>query len=93
MGDDRVIITGIASLAEACPGQISFYADPRFKDLLQSTKASAILTAQPLAGSQGSQVIVRNPVLAYARAAVLFAPPPRVVGVSEKQKKYQGLWS
>jgi len=79
-----VIITGIASLAEACPGQISFYADPRFKDLLQSTKASAILTEQPLAGSQGSQVIVRNPVLAYARAAALFAPLPREVGVSKK---------
>jgi UDP-3-O-[3-hydroxymyristoyl] glucosamine N-acyltransferase len=24
-GDDRVIITGINSLAEACPGQISFF--------------------------------------------------------------------
>ena len=84
LGDDRVIITGIASLAEACPGQISFYADPRFKELLQSTKASAILTEQPLAGPQGSQVLVRNPVLAYAKAAALFAPLPRGVGVSEK---------
>jgi UDP-3-O-[3-hydroxymyristoyl] glucosamine N-acyltransferase len=84
LGDDRIIITGIASLAEACPGQISFYADPRFKELLQSTKASAILTGQPLAGTQGSQVIVRNPVLAYAKTAALFEPPPRGMGVSKK---------
>jgi UDP-3-O-[3-hydroxymyristoyl] glucosamine N-acyltransferase len=84
VGNDRVIITGIASLAEACPGQISFFADPRFKELLKTTKASAILIAEPSAGFEGSQVIVRNPALAYAKVAALFAPPPRFVGVSEK---------
>ncbi len=84
LGDDRVIIKGIASLAEACPGQISFYSDPRFKELLKSTKASAILMTQPGADFKGSQVIVRNPALAYAKAAALFAPPPRGVGVSER---------
>ena len=84
LGDDRVIITGIASLAEACPGEISFYADPRFKELLKSTKASAILIGEPGAGFEGSQVIVRNPALAYAKVAALFAPPPRWVGVSER---------
>ena len=84
LGDDRVIITGIASLADACPGEISFYADPRFKELLKSTKASAILIGEPEAGFEGSQVIVRNPALAYAKVAALFAPPPRWVGVSER---------
>ena len=84
LGDDRVIITGIASLADACPGEISFYADPRFKELLKSTKASAILIGEPEAGFERSQVIVRNPALAYAKVAALFAPPPRWVGVSER---------
>jgi UDP-3-O-[3-hydroxymyristoyl] glucosamine N-acyltransferase len=84
LGDDRVIITGIASLAEACSGQISFYADPRFKELLKSTKASAILIGEPGVGFKGSQVIVRNPALAYAKVAALFAPPPRGPGVSER---------
>jgi UDP-3-O-[3-hydroxymyristoyl] glucosamine N-acyltransferase len=84
LGDDRVIITGIASLAEASPGLISFFADPRFKELLKTTKASAILMAEPNAGFEGSQIIVRNPALAYAKVAALFAPPPRFVGVSKR---------
>jgi UDP-3-O-[3-hydroxymyristoyl] glucosamine N-acyltransferase len=84
LGDDRVVITGIASLAEACPGQISFFADPRFKALLKTTKASAILIAELNTDFKGSQVIVRNPALAYARVAALFTPPPRFVGISER---------
>ena len=81
-GDGRVLLTGIASLSEAGPGQISFFADPRLKGLLKTTQASAILIAAPSAEFEGSQIIVRNPALAYARVAALFAPPPREVGVS-----------
>lgn len=84
VGDDRVIIAGIASLDDAGPGQIAFFADPRYKEVLKKTKASAILIAEPSEEFQGSQVIVRNPALAYARVASLFAPAPRTVGISEK---------
>ena len=84
VGDDRVIITGIASLEDAGPGQIAFFADPRYKEALKKSKASAILIAEQSADFQGSQVIVRNPALAYARVASLFAPAPRAVGVSER---------
>jgi len=83
-GDDRVIITSIASLAEACPGQIAFFADPRYRGDLKTSKASAILIAEPSAEFQGSQVIVRNPALAYAKVAALFAPALGVLGVSQK---------
>jgi len=84
VGDDRVIIAGIAALGDAGPGQIAFFADPRYKESLKATKASAILIAEPSAEFHGSQVIVRNPALAYAKVAALFASAPGVVGVSEK---------
>jgi UDP-3-O-[3-hydroxymyristoyl] glucosamine N-acyltransferase len=85
LGDDQGVITGINSLAEAYPGQISFFADPRFKEDLRSTKASAIFIAEPHPGFKGSQVIVRNPALAYAKVAALFASPvSRFQGISEK---------
>ena len=84
LGDDRVTVTGIASLAEARSGQISFFADPRFKELLKSTKASAILVGEPRDDFAGSQILVRNPALAYAKVAALFVPPARFVGISEK---------
>ena len=83
-GDDRVTITGVASLAEARPGQISFFADPRFQEDLKSTNASAILVGEPRPDFAGSQILVRNPALAYAKVAALFTPPPRSVGVSER---------
>jgi UDP-3-O-[3-hydroxymyristoyl] glucosamine N-acyltransferase len=84
VGDDRLVVTGIASLADASPGQISFFADQRFKDLLRTTKASAILIAEPNPVFKGSQIIVRNPALAYAKVAALFVLPSRVVGISER---------
>ena len=85
LGDDQVVVTGINSLAEACPGQISFFADLRYREGLRSTKASAIFVSEPNTGFEGSQVIVRNPALAYAKVAALFASPvPRFGGVSEK---------
>jgi UDP-3-O-[3-hydroxymyristoyl] glucosamine N-acyltransferase len=78
------MLTGIASLSEACAGQISFFADPRFKGLLKTTQASAILIAEPSPEFKGSQIIVRNPALAYAKVAALFAPPPKAVGISDR---------
>lgn len=85
LGDDRTVITGINSLAEAREGQISFFSDPRYKEGLRGTKAAAIFIAEPDPGFKGAQVIVRNPALAYARAAALFASPvSRFPGISEK---------
>ncbi|MBN1104173.1 MAG: UDP-3-O-(3-hydroxymyristoyl)glucosamine N-acyltransferase [Deltaproteobacteria bacterium] len=82
-GDADILISGISSLDEASPGEISFYMDPRYKDALKGTKASAILVSQRSELYQGPQVIVPNPALSYARVAVLFSPAlPRVPGVS-----------
>ena len=85
IGDDRVLITGIHSLLEASPGEISFLSDPRYKESLKETKASAILVSAFTDLYAGPQVVVSNPALAYARVATLFAPPPpRFSGKSEK---------
>jgi UDP-3-O-[3-hydroxymyristoyl] glucosamine N-acyltransferase len=85
IGDDQVLITGIHSLLEASPGEISFFGDPRYKESLKETKASALLVPAFTDLYAGPQVVVPNPALAYARVATLFAPPPtRFSGKSEK---------
>jgi UDP-3-O-[3-hydroxymyristoyl] glucosamine N-acyltransferase len=85
IGDDQVLITGIHSLLEASPGEISFFGDPRYKESLKETKASALLVPAFTDLYAGPQVVVRNPALAYARVATLFAPPlSRFSGKSEK---------
>ncbi len=85
IGDDRLIITGINSLAEASQGEISFFGDPRYQDRLKDTQASALLVPAFTDLYAGPQVVVPNPALAYARVANFFAPAlPRFSGISEK---------
>jgi len=82
-GDGDILITGINSLDEASSGEISFYMDPRYREALKVTKASAILVSQRSELYHGPQVIVPNPALSYAGVAVLFSPAlPRYPGVS-----------
>jgi UDP-3-O-[3-hydroxymyristoyl] glucosamine N-acyltransferase len=84
-GDGGVLVTGINSLDEASPGEISFYADPRYKDSLKTTRASALLVAQRTDLFQGPQILVPNPALAYAGVAALFDPAlPRYPGLSPR---------
>jgi UDP-3-O-[3-hydroxymyristoyl] glucosamine N-acyltransferase len=83
IGDDQVLITGINSLDKASSGDISFFFDKRYKNQVKSTKASALLLSEPIDLYPGSQVLVSNPRLAYARLANLFAQPaPRFSGIS-----------
>ena len=85
VGDEQVMITGINSLEDASQGEISFFADPRYKKSLEETRASALLVASVIDHYEGPQVVVSNPSLAYARLTSLFQPPqPRISGISKK---------
>jgi len=75
VGDNQAVITGIASLQEATNRDVSFFWDPRYKDVVKTTKAAALIVSKTLDFFQGPQVVVSNPALAYARVARLFAPP------------------
>ena len=83
-GNEDVNISGVNSLDTAKPGDISFFADRRYKESLGRTRASALIVSEINSIFKGSQVIVSNPGLAYARVAGLFSPPvPKHDGVSE----------
>jgi len=83
IGDDQVLITGISSLDQASRGEISFFFDSRYKDLVKNTKASALILSRKIDTYPGPQVVVRDPKLAYARVAEIFVSPvPRFSGIS-----------
>ncbi|NVM24905.1 MAG: UDP-3-O-(3-hydroxymyristoyl)glucosamine N-acyltransferase [Desulfobacterales bacterium] len=85
IGDDQALIRGINSLHLAEKGEMSFLADPRLKDQVKGTKASAVIVKELTSLYQGPQLIYPNPYLAYARVATMFAPAiPRFPGLSEK---------
>ena len=85
IGNDSFIIEGINSLDAASQGEISFFADRKYKESLRKTKASAIIVSEENLLFKGPQVVVSNPALAYAKVASIFAPPvPRYPGISEQ---------
>jgi UDP-3-O-[3-hydroxymyristoyl] glucosamine N-acyltransferase len=84
VGDDQVLISGINSLDQASEGDISFFFDSRYGDMIKDTKASALIVAEPMDIYPGPQILVRETKLAYARVAGLFAPQvPRFSGISK----------
>ena len=79
-GPEELEITGLATLQEAGPGQLSFLANPQYRKYLGESHAAAILLkAADAEGFAGNALIVPDPYLAYARVSHLFDPKPRAV--------------
>jgi len=78
VGDSSPLITGVNGLAEAGPTEVSFYANSRYRNRLATTRAAAVLVDAEPSGKHRegiSWVRVKNPHLAFAKIAGLFAPP------------------
>ncbi len=77
VGDGSVEITGAASLAEAAPGEISFFGNRKYIGLLRKTRASALFVppdfAEPI---NAAQIRVSNPTKAFEQVVLKFAPKP-----------------
>jgi UDP-3-O-[3-hydroxymyristoyl] glucosamine N-acyltransferase len=77
VGDPSLRITGAASLAEATPGEVSFFANPKYIGLLRKTRASAVFVPADFAESiTPAQIRVSNPTKAFEQVVLKFAPKP-----------------
>ncbi len=71
-------ITGLSTLQEAGPGQVSFLANPHYRKFLATTHAAAVLIKPADAeGYAGDALLIADPYLAYARISHLFDPKPK----------------
>ena len=78
-GDPTIKITGAASLSEAVPGEISFYADPRYMARLKQTRASAIFVASDFSEkTEAAHIRVKSPSKAFEQVVLRLAPKPIV---------------
>lgn len=76
-------ITGVAPLADATDGQISFLANPKYVSELASTRATAVLVGPELAIESPRWIRVDNPYFAMARVvARYFDQKPMPRGIS-----------
>lgn len=77
VGDENIIITSIATLKSAQPGQISFLSNPKYRNqLLESNASACLLRQQDLDGYQGNAIVVDDPYVGYARLAQLLDSTP-----------------
>ncbi len=74
-------ISGLATLQDAQPQQLSFLANPQYRKFLSQTQAGALLlTVADAEGYAGDALLVANPYLAYAELSHLFDRKPQAVG-------------
>ena len=80
VGDGETIITGLAGIAEAQPGELTFIDSPRYESYLQTTAASAVIVGEKTSAAGKTIIRVPQPRLSFARAMRIFysavAPGP-----------------
>lgn len=84
-GDPDTAVASVATLANAGPGAISFFANRAYARALGQTQASAVIVREEdVAQCPVAVLISNNPYLTYARIAnVLYPNDPLIAGVHE----------
>ena len=76
-GDGDAVVSGIATLSNAGPGELSFLSNPRYRGQLAGSRAGVVvMRADDAPGHAGTALLARDPYVAFARIAALFDPPP-----------------
>ena len=76
-GNPDAIVTGVAGIKEARPGDVTFVGSPKYLSALKTTRAAVILVAGEVAGEAGQTLIrVDNPGKAFEKLVAHIVPPP-----------------
>lgn len=87
-GDGEVHVTGLATLASAGEGQVSFLANRAYRRQLATTRASAVIVSSADAPACPTNALVMDdPYVGYARAAAALSPAPSFPG-----GRHEGAW-
>lgn len=70
-------IKGVSGIEEACPGHITFIANPKYASAIKTTRASAVIVSDDFPASPVSLLRSSNPYYDFARALELFYQPPQ----------------
>jgi UDP-3-O-[3-hydroxymyristoyl] glucosamine N-acyltransferase len=74
-GDGDTLIEGIGTLSEATGSQLSFLANPGYREQLKSTQAAAVILAEKdVKDCPVNALISEDPYVAYAKIAQRFDP-------------------
>jgi UDP-3-O-[3-hydroxymyristoyl] glucosamine N-acyltransferase len=74
-GDGNTLIESVGTLADASGNQISFLANPVYREQLKTTRAGAVIvSAKDAKNCQVNVLIADDPYVSYARVAECFDP-------------------
>ena len=75
IGDSNILINSVASLESAHQNSISFFNNPRYSDLLRTTKAAVVIVSrESLSFRTGVSIVIDNPYLYFAKVSQLLNP-------------------
>ncbi len=74
VGDERTMVSGIGGIKEARPGDLTFLSNARYRPLLRTTAASAVITSREVQRAGKPIIRTDHPSLAFAEAAKVLAP-------------------
>ena len=75
IGDSNILINSVASLESAHQKSISFFNNPRYTDLLKTTKSAVVIVdRESLSFRKGASIVVDNPYLYFAKVSQLLNP-------------------
>ena len=78
IGDGSVELSGLSSLADAGPSDITFFSDLRYRKMLESTRAGALIAKEPVSKLDIPQIVHPDPFLAFMELVNVFFPAPSV---------------
>ena len=74
VGDDGLEIDNIATLDKAVEGCVTFLSNSKYKKLLDSTKASAVIVKEGIKTNNGTTLLLcSDPYIAFAKLSKLFS--------------------
>ncbi len=77
VGDSSVDIVGVSTIEKAAPNEVTFLANLKYAPKIKSTRAAAIIAAEPLKDISAATLISSNPYHDFARALALYYQPPK----------------
>jgi UDP-3-O-[3-hydroxymyristoyl] glucosamine N-acyltransferase len=72
-GDGDVEIARVAAIEDAGPGDLTFFANPKYAAELRSTRASAVILGERAEAAPCAMLRTKEPYVAFGRAVALFA--------------------
>jgi UDP-3-O-[3-hydroxymyristoyl] glucosamine N-acyltransferase len=71
-GDGGIVISGVAAIKDAVPGEITLFADAKYKDYLKSTRASAVIRRVD-SECEHPSIVTDEPYIAFVKILGLFS--------------------